>query len=110
MIDAKRVMDFNEYVCEESGQSSRLINEPNLLSALSVQQWFEESEVRAAALFRSLIIGHPFQDGDKRTAVLVLVSISKPDVSIFELERITLEVAKGNLTDPEYIADLLYRR
>lgn len=59
MIDRQLVEEFNKYVCDKVQQESRIINENNLLSALSLQQWFETNEVRAAAIFRSIIQGHP---------------------------------------------------
>lgn len=108
MIDYKRVKCFNEVVCKNSGQESVIINKNNLMSALSVQQWFQDEKLRAAALFRSLIQNHPFQDGNKRTAVLVLMHVCKPTCTDETLFNVTLKVAVGTLKDPEEISKLLY--
>ena len=83
MIDRQLVEALNKCVCDKNQQESHLINENNLLSALSVQQWFETNEVRAAAIFRSIIQGHPFQDGNKRTAVLLIMYIHEAKASRF---------------------------
>lgn len=108
MIDAELVKSFNEHICNQNNQQSILLNENNLLSALSVQQWFDDTQVKACAIFRSLIQGHPFQDGNKRTAVLVLMYICEPHCSEDTLFEVTLNVAKGYLKDPQDIASILY--
>lgn len=108
MIDRQLVEVFNKCVCYKVQQESRLINENNLLSALSVQQWFETNEVKAAAIFRSIIQGHPFQDGNKRTAVLLIMYMCEPTCSEDTLFDTTIKVAEGRLKDPEEIANILY--
>lgn len=108
MIDRQLVEALNKCVCDKNQQESHLINENNLLSALSVQQWFETNEVRAAAIFRSIIQGHPFQDGNKRTAVLLIMYMCEPTCSEDVLFDTTIKVAEGKLKNPEEIANILY--
>lgn len=108
MINSDKVIAFNRIVCNSVSQESILINENNLLSAISVQQWFDKEDVRCSALFRSLIQGHLFEDGNKRTAVLILMSIKPPNCSDNSLCEITLRIAKDELKDPEEISKLLY--
>ena len=107
------LIDYNECICDESDEESIIINENNLLSALSVQNsYFETDEETIAALFRSIIIGHGFQDGNKRTAVLCLLdAISNRNDSILtddELENITIQIAEGKLSNPTNISKLLF--
>ena len=78
------------------------------MSALSVQQWFQDEKLRASALFRSLIQNHPFQDGNKRTAVLVLIHMCKPTCTDEILLDVSLKVAMGVLKDPKEISRLIY--
>ena len=75
MITAEFVIGLNVCICEDQSTQSILINENNLLSALSVQQWYDDMELRAAALIRSIVIGHPFKDGNKRTPSAVGITL-----------------------------------
>ena len=110
ILDIGRLKWFNEYICDSYGLQSVLVNESNLLSALSVQDnnYYENDNELAAALFRSLIIAHGFLDGNKRTAVIALFYIHPPKVNDSELEKITLNIATGKLQDYKEIAELLF--
>lgn len=85
-----------------------MINENNLKSALSVQQWYDNIEDRACALFRSLIIAHGFQDGNKRTALLALASLCEPKASQEETATVAIMVATGEIKEVEDIRLILY--
>lgn len=107
------LIGYNEYVCKSNGEECIIINENNLLSALSVQDsYFETEEEIISALFRSIIIGHGFQDGNKRTAVIYLFdAVSNPSsiiISDSEIEEVTLQIAIGRLTNPYEIANILF--
>ena len=69
-IDEEFVIGINKCICESQGVQSVIINRNNLLSALSVQQWYDDDCERACALLRSISIGHLFKDGNKRTAAI----------------------------------------
>lgn len=73
-----------------------------------MDSYFETDEQVTAALFRSLIVNHGFQDGNKRTAVVCLFDILPPAVDDVEIERIALLCSTGKLRDAYDIADLLY--
>lgn len=108
IIDEDTVLGINEAICEDQGTESIVLSKENLLSALGIQQWYEVKELQASALLRSLILNHPFQDGNKRTAYVVAMmvsTISKPDD---EVERCLIEIAKGNLKEVNDIASKLY--
>lgn len=108
MIDLDYLIGVNEYVCNLANESSVIINEDNLLSALSVQQWYEDNRLLASALIRSITIGHGFQDGNKRTAAIVGAVIRDYDCTEDEMIDCILDIAKGNLRDVEDIAEILY--
>ena len=60
MITFEELVGINIAVCQSANEVSVIINENNLLSALSVQQWYEDDRLLASALIRSITIGHGF--------------------------------------------------
>lgn len=108
MITLDELVGVNIAVCSDAGEQSIVINENNLLSALSVQQWYEDDRLLASALIRSITIGHGFQDGNKRTAAIVGAIICDYTCSEDEMIECILDIAKGKLRDVEEIASILY--
>lgn len=100
--------EANRFICEDNNEESIVINENNLLSALSVQQWYEEPCMRASALVRSITIAHGFQDGNKRTAAVVGTMILDYECTEDEMIDCILSIAKGQLKDVVEIASILY--
>lgn len=108
MITLEHLIGINQSICNKYKQKSIMINENNLLSALSVQQWYDSDELLSAALFRSIIIAHGFQDGNKRTAVAISYDIKHFKCSNDEVVQCSLNVATGKLKDVQEIASILY--
>lgn len=108
MLSYEELLNLNKAVCSNSNQRSVVINENNLKSALGTQQWYDKNQDRASALFRSLIIAHGFQDGNKRTAVLALVSQCEPKISQEDIAVIAIMIATGELKDVEDIRIALF--
>lgn len=108
MLLYQDLLNLNQIVCSKNKQKSIVINENNLKSALGVQQWYENIEEKACALFRSLIIAHGFQDGNKRTAVLALVSICPPQISQEDIAVVAIMVATGEMKEIEDIRFALF--
>lgn len=108
MLSYDELLNLNNVVCTNSKQKSIVINEDNLKSALGNQQWYDNVEERACALFRSLIIAHGFLDGNKRTAVLALTSQVTPKVSQEDIATIAIMVATGELKNVEDIKIALF--
>lgn len=109
MIDIDLLIGVNIHVCEDNNEESIVINKSNLLSALSVQQWYEnDSRLLASALVRSLVIAHGFQDGNKRTAAIVGAIVEDYTCSEDEMIDCILSIAKGELKDVIEIASILY--
>ena len=98
-FDFNLLCDLNFYICKISGEPFQIINKNNLLSALSVyDSYFNSDEEILAALFRSLIIGHGFLNGNKRTAAICLhINNVYLKCSQKEFIKITYEVAEGKL-------------
>ena len=108
MITLSDLKGINRFICEDNRQESIVINESNLLSALSVQQWYENLADRASALVRSLTIAHGFQDGNKRTAATAGMLIKSYTCSEQDLIDCILEIALGNLKNVSEIREILY--
>ena len=108
MIDLDYLIGVNEYVCSLVGEPCVLINENNLLSALSVQGWYDDPRLLASALIRSLTIGHGFRDGNKRTAAIVGAAILDYTCDEYTMADCILRIAMGELRDVEEIAGILY--
>ena len=108
MITFEELVGINIAVCTDAGEQSVVINEDNLLSALSVQQWYDDDRLLASALVRSITIGHGFQDGNKRTAAIIGAIICDYTCSEDEMIDCILSIAKGDLRDVDAIANNLY--
>lgn len=108
MIDIEFVIGVNEAICDSDNSRCIVINENNILSALSVQQWYEDDKHLASAILRSLVIGHGFQDGNKRTAATVANYICSFQCNDSIAEDCILRIATGELKDVDDIASILY--
>lgn len=108
MITYPELVGVNIAVCLDAGEQSAVINENNLLSALSVQQWYDDDRLLASDLIRSITIGHGFQDGNKRTAAIIGAIICDYNCSEDEMIECILDIATGKLRDVEEIASILY--
>ena len=108
MITLQDLIDINSSICEDCNQQSIIINRNNLLSALSIQQWYDNDALLAAALARSLTIGHGFADGNKRTAAVIAMLVKDFECSEDEMIECILDIAKGNLREVNDIAHILY--
>lgn len=108
MIDLEYLIGINDYVCSLADEPSVIINKDNLLSALSVQQWYDDNRLLASALIRSITIGHGFQDGNKRTAALIGDLVCNYTCTESEMIDCILAIAKGELREVVDIANILY--
>lgn len=107
-VNLDDLIEINQGICEDDHKQSIVLNKDNLLSALSVQQWYEEDCMCASALIRSLTIAHGFQDGNKRTAAVVGTMILDYECTEDAMIDCILDIAKGQLKDVDVIARMLY--
>lgn len=77
-ITLEQALQIHVLVVKETGGSTGLRDLKRLEAAIGTQQQtafgeeaYPEPMQKAAALIRSIIAGHPFVDGNKRTAMLV---------------------------------------
>jgi death-on-curing protein len=109
MISKNLAIELNKIISEASGGSSGLRDEGLLLSALNRPfQTFDGKELypsiidKAAAIFESIIINHPFIDGNKRMAytfmrVLLIEEGFELAASQDEKYNFVIEASKGKL-------------
>lgn len=110
MISKKLAIELNQIISESSGGSSGLRDESLLLSALNRPfQTFDGKDLypsivdKSAAIFESIIINHPFIDGNKRVAyafMRILLSEEGFSINASEDEKynFVIEASKGNLS------------
>ena len=108
MISYQELIGANIAVCMVADETPAVINENNLLSALSIQQWYDDTRLLASALIRSITIGHGFQDGNKRTAAVIGAAVCDFTCTEDEMIDCILAIAKGELREVEDIAAILY--
>lgn len=109
MIDLKTVIEAHSNLIDEFGGSKGVRSLEGLEAALArpymtfdQQDLYPLPEDKAAAIFESLIINHPFIDGNKRTAYVLLrtfLILSGLDIQATEFEKyeMTISASKGEL-------------
>lgn len=104
------VCHINEMVMKAEGRESNIISDEKLHSSvLSVYNSYDE-DVRTTALklAQAILIAHPFQDGNKRTALISMLSILKMNGYVIdnniENQR-TLSSLMITLTNSDYNAE-----
>ena len=109
MIDIKIVIKAHSILIEQFGGSKGIKNQEGLESAISRPfmtfdsvEHYPEPIDKAAAIFESLIINHPFIDGNKRIAYLMLrlfLLESGRDITASQDEKynMTIAASKGEL-------------
>lgn len=112
MIDIKEVENIHEILIEKFGGVKGIRDKGILESAINrPYQTFDGQELyptpvdKAAAIFESIISNHPFIDGNKRTAyVLMRLALKESDMDIDpnlgqdQRYDFVIKAAKGELT------------
>lgn len=106
LINKKDIVGINKQI----GENGELQNGSSLEYALSMiknkKSWLYE----LSYLLRSLLVDHAFRDGNKRTALIVLVTYLKDrgiDYNKDDLSRIVWNISKKNITDINKIGRLI---
>lgn len=101
MIDLNITLSIHEKSIKFFGGGTGIRDKGALLAALARPfQTFDQQELysspseKAAAVFESLIINHPFIDGNKRTAYVLL----RTTLAIYNLDVLAFEDEKYNMT------------
>ncbi len=115
MLDIKEVLSIHERLIQEFGGASGLKDIGLLESAISRpyqtfdgNELYDSVEEKASAILESILINHPFVDGNKRTGYtlyrLLLLS-ANVDIDATEDERydFVISVAEGKTTFEEIV-------
>ncbi|UOB16348.1 type II toxin-antitoxin system death-on-curing family toxin [Abyssalbus ytuae] len=109
MISAKLALELNEIIIKFSGGTSGIRDENLLLSALNRPfQTFDGNDLypsaidKSAAIFESIILNHPFIDGNKRVAYAFLrIMLTENGIEIEATEdekyNFVISASKGEL-------------
>ncbi len=109
MIDPVTVEKIHNILIDRFGGSKGLRDKGSLMAALArPYATFDQNELyptpaeKAAAIFESVIINHPFIDGNKRLAYLLMrltLLESNYDISASQSEKyeMTIAASKGDL-------------
>lgn len=96
-IEAEFVIAVSERVL---GKADTLLSRELLHSALSSYQYYDTDMLCIASVYRGLIKNHAFQDGNKRTATLVLSTLLIDGgigrVSNTSAVKLALDIATSN--------------
>ena len=108
MIDLETALYIHEKSIEVYGGGTGLREEGALHAALgrpfqtfNQQELYPSAVEKAAAIFESIIINHPFIDGNKRTAYVLLrvtLHMFGFDVMAFEDEKYNITIAASSGT------------
>jgi len=109
MIDRITVEEIHNILIDKFGGSKGIRDTGSLLSALArpyatfdQQELYPKTIEKAAAIFESVIINHPFIDGNKRVAYVLMRLVlleSGFDISATQNEKyeMTIAASKGDL-------------
>jgi death-on-curing protein len=109
-LSIDQVLDLHRRQIREFGGASGIRDRGALESAVARPQatfggedLYPDVVAKAAALMHSLVMNHPFVDGNKRVGahagiVFLLVNEVEQDFSSPELTEVTLAVARGELS------------
>lgn len=110
MISLNEVLAIHDILIERFGGTKGVRDQAGLESAINrPYQTFDGQELypgsvdKAAAIFESIISNHPFIDGNKRTAYVLMRLLVKQDSSDIEATEdekfdFVIKSAKGELT------------
>ncbi|MET9519308.1 type II toxin-antitoxin system death-on-curing family toxin [Streptomyces sp. NPDC002994] len=107
---AEDAVDDQVVVVRDAGLLESAVHRPS--ASMFGQEAYADLFDKAAALLQSLVINHPFVDGNKRTAwVSCVVFLAMNDVQlrpdIDTAERLVITVATGELEEVKMISQAL---
>ena len=105
-INKKDIIGINQ----EVGESGNFSNESSLDFALSIIKHRKSWLYELSYLVRSLLVDHAFEDGNKRTAMIIVTTYLKEKKLECDKDRITKvfwNISKKNITDINKIMRLI---
>lgn len=105
-INKKDIIRINQ----EIGENGSFSNESSLDFALSIIKRKKSWLYELSYLIRSLLVDHAFEDGNKRTAMIILVTYLKNKDLEYDKDKIIKvfwNISKKNITDINKIMRLI---
>ena len=87
-------------------QDGRVLSHNMIESALSAYRYYDTIEEQIVSIFRGIVKNHGFRDGNKRTGLIVFLTLCEEnDISVNksdeELVKLTIDIAKNNYSVEE---------
>ncbi|MFC7930359.1 type II toxin-antitoxin system death-on-curing family toxin [Streptomyces cinereoruber] len=108
LVVAEHAVDDQKVVVRDAGLLDSAVHRPS--ATMFGEEAYPDLLGKAAALLQSLVVNHPFVDGNKRTAWLSCVTFLamngvqlRPDIDA--AERLVIAVATGETAEVGEIAD-----
>ena len=103
------IIDLNKV----AGEEGLVINNDALSSVLSPTSYYTNNTDKISCIVRGIIKNHAFSNGNKRTACLAFLLLSKAGnipikLSSQELEGVLIDIAKNNYS-VEQISKMLFK-
>jgi prophage maintenance system killer protein len=97
---------------QEIGETGELRNGSSLEFALSMNKYNKSWLYKLCYLIRSILVDHPFIDGNKRTAFVLCTIIFEDNNLNYNKDKLVIQlhmVAKKSITDLNKIARMLLK-
>jgi prophage maintenance system killer protein len=107
LLTKKDIVAFNQKI----GESGNFNNEGSLDFALSIAKTKNNWLYELSYLTRSLLVDHVFNDGNKRTSLLIIAYYCDQKKNTFDKNRLLFaikRIAKNNINNPTIIMRLIY--
>ncbi|MBI1935217.1 hypothetical protein HYS31_02145 [Candidatus Woesearchaeota archaeon] len=105
-LNKKDLIGLNQQI----GQSGKLHNEHSLDFALSISKQNKSWLYELSYIVRSLLVEHCFEDGNKRTAIITVITHFENNDLEYDKDKLIKNIfiiAKKNITDINKIMRLL---
>lgn len=111
-IDSEEIKKYLQSLNKAVGESGSVLDMNRLLSAASSYYYYYDTKEKIASIVRGIVKNHPFVDGNKRTALvffLLMSRLGKFEIYLnhAQLEQAFVNIANGNFTVEE-IVKILY--
>ena len=106
MWEKNEIVELNKSV----GGTERLINEGNLDFAISAQRQTKDSLLQLAYVVRALLVGHAFEDYNKRTAVAVMVTTFEELKLVYDpyaVDNLATRIARKRIRNVKTIRSMI---
>lgn len=106
MWEKNEIVELNKSV----GGTGRLINEGNLDFAISAQRQTKDSLLQLAYVVRALLVGHAFEDYNKRTAVAVMVTTFEELKLVYDpyaVDNLATRIARKRIRNVKTIRSMI---